>query len=65
MRPQTGEWLSPSLSLMYVTSLNCIGAIGQLVVACVRPIDAVPNAFRTGEGVPSLSPEAPFGRLHR
>jgi SAM-dependent methyltransferase len=34
------------------TSLNCIGAIGQLVVACVRPIDAVLNAFRTGEGVP-------------
>ena len=34
------------------TSLNGIGAIGQLVVACVRPIDAVLNAFRTGEGVP-------------
>ncbi len=34
------------------TSLNCIGAIGQLVVACVRPIDALLNAFRTGEGVP-------------
>ena len=34
------------------TSLNCIVPIGQLVVACARPIDAVLNAFRTGEGVP-------------
>ena len=34
------------------TSLNGIGAIGQLVVACVRPIGAVLDAFRTGEGVP-------------
>lgn len=34
------------------TSLNCIAAIGQLVVACVKPIDAVLKAFRTGEGVP-------------
>ena len=34
------------------TSLNCIAAIGQLVVACVKPIDSVLNAFRTGDGVP-------------
>jgi SAM-dependent methyltransferase len=34
------------------TSLNCIAAIGQLAAACVKPIDAVLSAFRTGEGVP-------------
>ena len=34
------------------TSLNCIAPIGQLVVACVKPIEAVLNAFRSGEGVP-------------
>lgn len=34
------------------TSLNCIAPIGQLVVACVKPIDAVLDAFRTGNGVP-------------
>ena len=39
-------------ALIEDTSLNSIGAIGQLVVACVRPIDAVVDAFRTGEGVP-------------
>ncbi len=34
------------------TSLNCIAPIGQLVVACARPMDAVIEAFRTGDGVP-------------
>lgn len=33
-------------------SLNYIAPIGRLVVACVRPIDALLDAFRTGEGVP-------------
>ena len=33
-------------------SLNFIAPIGRLVVACVRPIDALLDAFRTGEGVP-------------
>jgi 2-polyprenyl-3-methyl-5-hydroxy-6-metoxy-1,4-benzoquinol methylase len=33
-------------------SLNCIAPLGQLVVACGRPIDAVLHAFRTGGGVP-------------
>jgi ubiquinone/menaquinone biosynthesis C-methylase UbiE len=33
-------------------SLNYIAPIGRLVVACVRPIDSVLDAFRTGEGVP-------------
>ncbi len=32
-------------------SLNCIAPLGQLVVACGRPIDAVLDAFRTGDGV--------------
>jgi SAM-dependent methyltransferase len=34
------------------TSLNCIAPLGQLVVACARPVEAVLEAFRTGEGVP-------------
>ncbi len=33
-------------------SLNCIAPLGQLVVGSVRPLDAVLEAFRTGEGVP-------------
>jgi ubiquinone/menaquinone biosynthesis C-methylase UbiE len=33
-------------------SLNCIAPLGQLVVGCGRPIDAVLDAFRTGDGVP-------------
>ena len=33
-------------------SLNCVAPLGQLVVACGRPIDAVLDAFRTGDGVP-------------
>ena len=43
------------------TSLNCIAPIGQLAVACVKPMDAVLDAFRTGDGVPY----ADYGRdLH-
>jgi SAM-dependent methyltransferase len=34
------------------SSLNCIAPLGQLVVACSRPMDEVLEAFRTGEGVP-------------
>ena len=34
------------------TSLNCIAPLGQLVAGCVRPLDAVLEAFRTGDGVP-------------
>jgi 2-polyprenyl-3-methyl-5-hydroxy-6-metoxy-1,4-benzoquinol methylase len=34
------------------TSLNGIAALGQLLVACARPIDAVLQAFRSGDGVP-------------
>lgn len=39
-------------ALLDETSLNCIVPIGQLLVACVRPVDAVLQAFRTGDGVP-------------
>jgi SAM-dependent methyltransferase len=39
-------------ALLDETSLNCIAPIGQLLVACVRPVDAVLEAFRTGDGVP-------------
>ena len=33
-------------------SLNCIAPIGQLVVACAKPLDAVLEAYRTGDGIP-------------
>jgi ubiquinone/menaquinone biosynthesis C-methylase UbiE len=33
-------------------SPNCVAPLGQLVVGCGRPIDAVLDAFRTGAGVP-------------
>jgi ubiquinone/menaquinone biosynthesis C-methylase UbiE len=39
-------------ALLGETSLNCIAPVGQLLVACVRPVDAVLHAFRTGDGVP-------------
>ena len=39
-------------ALTHDESLNCIAPIGQLLVACVKPIDAVLEAFRTGDGVP-------------
>ena len=38
-------------ALLDESSLNFIAPIGQLVVACARPMDAVLEAFRTGEGV--------------
>ncbi len=33
-------------------SLDCIAPIGQLVAGCLKPLDAVVEAFRSGEGVP-------------
>ena len=39
-------------ALLDETSLNYIAPVGKLVVACVRPIDAVLAAFRSGDGVP-------------
>jgi SAM-dependent methyltransferase len=39
-------------ALIDETSMNCIAPIGQLLVACGRPVDALLNAFRTGDGVP-------------
>jgi SAM-dependent methyltransferase len=39
-------------ALLDADSLNCIAPIGQLVVACIRPVEAVLEAFRTGRGVP-------------
>jgi hypothetical protein len=39
-------------ALLDETSLNYFGPIGKLIVACVRPIDELIEAFRTGEGVP-------------
>jgi SAM-dependent methyltransferase len=33
-------------------SLNCVAPLGQLMIACARPMDAVLDAFRTGDGVP-------------
>ena len=39
-------------ALVDATSLNCIAPIGQLVAGCVKPIDALLEAFRSGDGVP-------------
>ncbi len=39
-------------ALLDETSLNYIAPVGKFIVACVRPIDAVLAAYRTGEGVP-------------
>ena len=39
-------------ALLDDSSLNLIAPIAQLVVACVRPVDALLEAFRTGDGVP-------------
>jgi 2-polyprenyl-3-methyl-5-hydroxy-6-metoxy-1,4-benzoquinol methylase len=39
-------------ALLDETSLNYVAPFGKLMVACVRPIDAVLGAFRTGDGVP-------------
>lgn len=34
------------------SSLNCIAPIGQLVAGCLKPLEAVAAAFRSGHGVP-------------
>jgi 2-polyprenyl-3-methyl-5-hydroxy-6-metoxy-1,4-benzoquinol methylase len=39
-------------ALLYESSLNYIAPIAQLVVACTQPLDALLEAFRTGDGVP-------------
>jgi SAM-dependent methyltransferase len=39
-------------ALLDETSLNFVAPFGKLVVSCVRPIDALLEAFRTGEGIP-------------
>jgi 2-polyprenyl-3-methyl-5-hydroxy-6-metoxy-1,4-benzoquinol methylase len=39
-------------ALLDETSLNYIAPVGKLLVACLRPIDAVLAAYRTGDGVP-------------
>ena len=39
-------------ALLDETSLNYIAPVGKSVVACVRPIDEVLAAYRSGEGVP-------------
>ena len=39
-------------ALLHETSLNYIAPMAQAVVACVRPIDALLDAFRSGDGVP-------------
>jgi SAM-dependent methyltransferase len=42
-------------ALLDETSLNFIAPMAQLMVACVRPVDEVVDAFRSGEGVPYSS----------
>ena len=39
-------------ALLDVSSLNYIAPIARAVVSAIRPIDALLDAFRTGEGVP-------------
>jgi len=39
-------------ALLDETSLNYVAPFGKLLVACVRPIDALLAAYRSGEGVP-------------
>jgi SAM-dependent methyltransferase len=39
-------------ALLDETSFNYIAPVGKLLVACLRPIDAVLAAYRTGDGVP-------------
>jgi SAM-dependent methyltransferase len=39
-------------ALLDETSLNFIAPIAKLVAACVQPLDALLEAFRTGEGIP-------------
>ena len=39
-------------ALLDETSLNYVAPVGKFLVACLRPIDAVLAAYRTGDGVP-------------
>jgi SAM-dependent methyltransferase len=39
-------------ALLDETSLNYMAPVGKLLVACLRPIDAVLAAYRSGDGVP-------------
>lgn len=39
-------------ALLDEESLNYAAPFGQLLVACLRPIDALVDAYRTGDGVP-------------
>jgi hypothetical protein len=39
-------------ALLDETSLNYVAPFGKLVVACVRPIDQLLAAYRSGDGVP-------------
>ena len=39
-------------ALLDESSLNYIAPIGRLVAACTRPIDALMDAFHSGDGVP-------------
>ena len=39
-------------ALLDETSLNYVAPFGKLLVACVRPIDALLAAYRSGDGVP-------------
>ncbi len=39
-------------ALLDETSLNYVAPFGKLLVACVRPIDELLEAFRSGDGVP-------------
>jgi 2-polyprenyl-3-methyl-5-hydroxy-6-metoxy-1,4-benzoquinol methylase len=39
-------------ALLDETSLNFIAPIAKLVAACARPLDALVDAFRTGNGIP-------------
>jgi ubiquinone/menaquinone biosynthesis C-methylase UbiE len=39
-------------ALLDETSLNYVAPVGKLMAACAQPLDAVLDAFRSGEGVP-------------
>jgi 2-polyprenyl-3-methyl-5-hydroxy-6-metoxy-1,4-benzoquinol methylase len=39
-------------ALLDESSLNFIAPIGKLVAACVKPVDRLLDAFRTGDGIP-------------
>lgn len=39
-------------ALLHETSMSYVAPMAQAMVACVRPIDALMDAFRSGDGVP-------------